>query len=146
MSELIHLTSSKKECSGDVLVRAFTRDQDRSVTHLLTPKNLAIRAKALGQARPSLLDSGEVLLAIQYTMIDPPCQSEAEEACPAGFRVRKLVRIVKVHAPQAIGSLALDQFRRLPLEDLEVAFPAGMIPGQILENPCDSCKHPPIPA
>jgi hypothetical protein len=36
-------------------------------------------------------------------MIDAPSQPKTEETRPAGLRVRKLVRVLEVHAPQAIG-------------------------------------------
>src|SRR5271157_262020 len=146
MSQLVDLTSGQQERSGNVLVGAFPRDGVRLAVHWLAPENLALRTEALGQARPGLLDCGEVFLAIQHPMVDAPSQSKAKETAPAGLGVRKLVRVVEVDAPQAIGSLALDQLPRLPAEDGEVALPAGVRLGKILQHSGDSGKRPTIPA
>ena len=82
---------------------ALRRKPSRTASSAFSIK-ARVRAEALSQASPSLLDSGEVLLAIQHSMIDAPSQPETEETRPAGLRVRKLVRVFEVHAPQAIGS------------------------------------------
>ena len=132
MRQLVYLTSSKLERSGDVLVCAFTRDEVRLTIHLLAPKDLSLRAEALGQTSPSPLYRGEVIFRIQHPMVNASCQSEAKETAPASLGVRILVRIVEVDAPQAIGSLTLDQFRRLPPKDSDVVLPAGVALRKVL--------------
>ena len=85
-SQLVHFTSGQQKSSGDELLRAVGRDEIRLVVPLLPPKNLALRADAMSQARPGFSDRGQVHFAIEDTLIDPPCQSETEKACAAGFR------------------------------------------------------------
>src|ERR1019366_9586482 len=114
--------------------------------HQLSPKYLSLGTQALGQAMPGFLHGWEELLTLEDSVIDPPGQTKAEKPCSARLGIGELFRVIEIHSPQAVGSLPLDQFRRLPAEDLQIALTAGVILGQVLQYSRDPGKHPTVTA
>lgn len=75
-----------------------------------------------------------------------PGQSIAEKAGAARLGIGEFTRVIEIHSPKPIRTLALDDFRRHAAEDCEVTFAVGVMLGQIIQYPRDPSEHPSIAA